>query len=124
MKIINVNQTRTLKFIPRIDYPTSTINLNYSITDEQTNKSETTNSVSTSVDTNENLLTASVTFGSSNAPFREGHFYTLEVKKTDNTLAYRDKLFCTAQSTQQSVYNVNNNEYTTNNTFDNDYIVL
>jgi len=121
MKIVSVSQTQTFKYIPRAEYVTQT--LTYTVTDEQTNKSETI-TASTIVDSNENFLTASMTFGNSNAPFREGHFYTLEVLN-GSTLVYRDKLFCTAQApVTQSRYNVNKDVYDTNDTHNNDYIVL
>jgi len=121
MKIVSVSQTQTFKYISRAEYVTQT--LTYTVTDEQTNKSETI-TASTIVDSNENFLTASMTFGSSNAPFREGHFYTLEVLN-GSTLVYRDKLFCTAQApVTQSRYNVNKDVYDTNDTHNNDYIVL
>ena len=120
MKIVSVSQTQTFKYIPRV-FATET--LTYVVTDEQTNKSETITAL-TVQDSNKNYLLATMTFGSSNAPFRESHFYTLEVKKSDDTLVYRDKLFCTNQTTQQSEYDVNENVYETNDTHDNDYIVL
>lgn len=124
MKIVSVSQTHTFLFIPRIDYPNTNLDLNYKIVDEQTGKSETV-ARETGISTNENLLAASVTFTGNVAPFREGHFFTLEITKIDGTLAYRDKLFCTAQTpVTQSRYNVNKNVYDTNDTHDNDYIVL
>lgn len=120
MKIVSVSQTQTFTYIPRV-FATET--LTYTVTDEQTNKSESI-TASTVQDSNKNYLTASMTFGSTNAPFREGHFYMLEVLKSDSTLVYRDKIFCTDQTTQQSTYNVNKDVYETNDTHDNDYIVL
>ena len=120
MKIVSVSQTQTFKYIPRV-FATET--LTYVVTDEQTNKFETI-TAPTVQDSNKNYLLATMTFGSSNAPFREAHFYTLEVTKSDDTLVYRDKLFCTNQTTQQSEYDVNKDVYETNDTHDNDYIVL
>lgn len=119
MKIVSVSQTQTFTFIPRV-FANET--LTYVVTDEQTNKSET---ITASTSKSGNYITATMTFGSSNAPFREAHFYTLEVTKSDGTLVYRDKLFCTDQTpVTQSRYDVNENVYETNDTFDNDYIVL
>jgi len=117
MKIVSVSQTQTFTYIPRV-FANGT--LTYSVTDEQTNK---TQSITASTSTDDNYLTATMTFGSDNAPFREGHFYTLEVL-SGSTLIYRDKVFCTNQTTQQSTYNVNKDVYETNDTHDNDYIVL
>jgi hypothetical protein len=121
MKIVSVSQTQTFKYIPRAEYVTQT--LKYTVTDEQTNKSETVYGATT-VASNKNFLISSMTFGSDNAPFREGHFYTLEVLN-GSTLVYRDKLFCTSQTpVTQSRYNVNKDVYDTNDTHNNDYIVL
>jgi hypothetical protein len=117
MKIVSVSQTQTFTYIPRV-FANGT--LTYSVTDEQTNK---TQSITASTSTDDNYLTATMTFGSDNAPFREGHFYTLEVLNGSD-LIYRDKVFCTNQTTQQSTYNVNKDVYETNDTHDNDYIVL
>lgn len=118
MKIVSVSQTQSFKYIPRAEYTTQTFT--YTVKDEQTNKYEST-TASTTV--NKNYMEATMTFGSTNAPFREGHFYTLEVTSGD-TLIYRDKIFCTDQVTEQSKYNVNKDVYTTNDTYNNDYIVL
>lgn len=119
MKIVSVSQTQTFTYIPRV-FANET--LTYSVTDEQTNK---TQSITASTSTDDNYLTATMTFGSDNAPFREGHFYKLEVLKADSTLVYRDKIFCTDQTpVTQSRYDVNDNVYETNDTHDNDYIVL
>jgi hypothetical protein len=139
MKIVSVSQTQTFKYIPRVfaceNYIERVIldgggvensdclneTFTYILTDEQTNKSET---ITAATSSDGNYLTASMTFGSSNAPFREGHFYTLEVLD-GSTLIYRDKLFCTAQTpVTQSRYNVNKDVYDTNDTHNNDYIVL
>ena len=124
MKIVSVSQTQTFTFIPRIDYPLTNLDLNYKIVDEQTGKSETVER-ETGISVDKNYMGTSVTFTGNIAPFREGHFYTLEITKTDGTLAYRDKLFCTDQTpVTQSRYDVNKNVYETNDTVDNDYIVL
>jgi len=51
----------------------------------------------------------------------ENHFYELTIKDGANTI-YKDKIFCTDQTI--SDYSVNNNEYVTENSYDNDYIVI
>ena len=120
MKIVSVSQTQTFKYIPRVF---TTELLVYNVTDEQTNKSQAAADFAT--DAGDNYLTATINFGSGDAPFREGHFYMLKVLKQDGTLVYRDKLFCTDQTpVTQSRYDVNDNVYETNDTHDNDYIVL
>jgi len=56
----------------------------------------------------------------------EGDFYTLKIK--DGTaVIYKDRVFCTDQTVNQTnndYYSVNSGEYTTENSFDNDYIIL
>lgn len=58
---------------------------------------------------------------------KEGRFYDLKVIKTTNSnIIYRDKIFCTAQSTNQSsneYYSVNKDEYKSKSG-NNDFIIL
>jgi len=44
---------------------------------------------------------------------KENHFYTIEIKNNSDII-FRDKIFCTDQST--SSFSVNNAQYTSNNT--------
>ena len=56
----------------------------------------------------------------------EGDFYTLQIKN-GTTVIYIDRVFCTDQTVNQTnndYYSVNSGEYTTENSFDNDYIIL
>lgn len=51
----------------------------------------------------------------------ENHFYNLTI--TDGTsVIYRDKIFCTNQSVGE--YSVNKDEYVTEDSYDNDYIII
>lgn len=53
----------------------------------------------------------------------ENHFYELTIKNASNSnIIYRDKIFCTDQTI--SDYSVNDGVYTTENSYDNDYIVI
>jgi len=57
----------------------------------------------------------------------EGRFYDLTLKNELNEIIYKDKLFCTDQTIDESTnnyYTVNKDEYTVENTYDNDYIIL
>tara|TARA_R110000824_G_scaffold98305_2_gene234565 strand:- start:3028 stop:3390 length:363 start_codon:yes stop_codon:yes gene_type:complete len=62
---------------------------------------------------------------------KEGHFYDLKVydgqgEITDSNIIYRDKIFCTAQSTNQTSgnqYTINKNEYVSKSA-NNDFIIL
>jgi hypothetical protein len=50
----------------------------------------------------------------------------LEIKN-GNTVIYKDRVFCTDQTVNQTnndYYSVNSGEYTTENSYDNDYIIL
>lgn len=51
----------------------------------------------------------------------ENHFYELTINDGSNVI-YRDKIFCTDQTI--SDYSVNDGVYTTENSYDNDYIVI
>ena len=53
----------------------------------------------------------------------EGTSYFFEVKNSSGDLIYRDTVFCTDQTDYQK-YTVNQGEYVTENTHDNDFIVL
>ena len=56
----------------------------------------------------------------------EGRYYDLTIKEGNNVL-YKDKIFCTDQTINQQVnsyYTINDNVYTTENTYDNDYIII
>ena len=56
----------------------------------------------------------------------EGRYYDLTIKEGNNVL-YKDKIFCTDQTIDQqtnSYYTINDNVYTTENTYDNDYIII
>lgn len=96
----NVN-TQKMYFIPR-----STIFTNIYITDEQTNTTvELTGYEFSNFDY---YIRLSGVFN-----LKENHFYTIEIK--DNSrIIFRDKIFCTDQST--SSFSVNNAQYTSNST--------
>lgn len=62
--------------------------------------------------------------------FVEGRFYDITVTDTadaDLPIIYKDKLFCTDQTVNQETneyYSVNEGEYVTYNSNDNDYIII
>lgn len=56
----------------------------------------------------------------------EGRFYDFRIE-ISNDIVYRDKIFCTDQDINQNVndyYSVNEGEYTSESSFDNDYIII
>jgi hypothetical protein len=138
MKILTTStSSQTIKFIPRLYSGSATLTL----TDDTTNVSTSTQVILTQ---SGDYLNLAHTFA-----LAEGRFYDLELNADGDVwdvntnqwqletqtwdsdelsnLIYKDKIFCTDQSvdqTQNKYYSVNKNEYTTNNTHDNDYIVL
>jgi len=138
MKILTTStSSQTIEFIPRLYSTSATLIL----TDDTTNVSTTTDVTLTQ---SGDYLNLSHTF-----TLVEGRFYDLQLEADGDiwgvntnqwqletqawdsdelsSLIYKDKIFCTDQDvdqTQNKYYSVNKNEYTTNDTHDNDYIVL
>lgn len=57
----------------------------------------------------------------------EGRFYDLTIKNELDQVIYKDKIFCTDQTIDQETnnyYSVNEGVYTTENSYDNEYIIL
>ena len=138
MKILTTStSSQTIEFIPRLYSTSATLIL----TDDTTNVSTTTDVTLTQ---SGDYLNLSHTF-----TLVEGRFYDLQLEADGDiwgvntnqwqletqawdsdelsSLIYKDRIFCTDQDvdqTQNKYYSVNKNEYTTNDTHDNDYIVL
>ena len=53
---------------------------------------------------------------------KEGRFYTFKVKD-GSTIIYRGAFFCTDQ-TNFNIFDVHSGEYTTENSYDNDFVIL
>lgn len=105
---------QTIKVIPRTYVTSATMKLR----DDTTN---TEVSYSVSPTTNKNYLQISQALA-----LKEGRYYDLTILDGTNVI-YKDKVFCTAQTVDQSTndyYTVNKDVYTTDTSFDNDYIVL
>ena len=109
--------SQTLKIIPR-SYA-STINM--ILRDDSTNTSTTYSSISTSTDKNYLVIAQAL------SPILvEGRFYDMTVKEGTDII-YKDKIFCTDQTVDQEnndYYSVNSGEYTTEDSYDNDYIII
>lgn len=132
---------QTLTFIPRVYAGEFTL----SIRDDSTNVTK--NYEVTSTTTSGNYLVVSQAF---NPVLVEGHFYDLDLYSdpnywntnynlweayeqvwnldtTDIIDIYKDKIFVTDQDVNQDFdqyYNVNQGQYTTNDSYNNDYIVI
>ena len=105
---------QTIKVIPR-NYAT---NVSMVLRDDSTN-AEVTYSVSTTTDKNYLVLSQALAL-------TEGRFYDLTVKEGSSVI-FKDKVFCTDQTIDQDTnnyYSVNDGEYTSDTTYDNDYIIL
>jgi hypothetical protein len=119
MKVLSTTASaQTLKIIPREYVSTCTLVLR----DDSTNTSVTYSSVSAT--TNENHLQISKAFS---PVLVEGRSYDLTVKNSSNDIIYKDKIFCTAQTVDQSTnsqYTINSGEYTSTTTYDNEFIII
>ncbi len=119
MKVLKTTSAeQTFKVIPR-EYVT---NITLDITDDSSNT--TTSYTSITATENTNHLQIPVTF---NPVLKEGRFYDMVVKKTDGSIIYKDKIFCTDQTINQSSnqeYTVHSGTYTSDTSFDNDFIIL
>jgi hypothetical protein len=119
MKVLTTSSSeQTIKVIPR-EYVTS---LSADITDDSTNTTTTYSSI-TSTESH-NHLQVPITFS---PVLKEGRYYDMVLKKGDGTIIYKDKIFCTDQGidqTQNEEYSVNDSVYTTDTSFDNDFIIL
>ena len=105
---------QTIKVIPR-NYAT---NVSMVLRDDSTN-AEVTYSVSTTTDKNYLVLSQALAL-------TEGRFYDLTIKEGSSVI-FKDKVFCTDQTIDQDTnnyYSVNDGEYTSDTTHDNDYIIL
>lgn len=115
MKVLTTSSSdQTLKIIPR----TYATNVTVKLKDDSTN-TETSYSSATTTDKNYLVITDTFTL-------KEGRIYDMQVLDGTDVI-YKDKVFCTDQSINQSTnayYKPNKDVYTTNDTYDNDYIYV
>ena len=113
--LLPTTDAQTIKIIPRV-YSTS---VTMDLRDDSTN---TIVSITPTAQKVGNYIELSNVFD-----LKEGRFYDLKVIETSSSdIIYRDKIFCTAQSTSQSnneSYSVNKDEYKSENG-NNDFIIL
>ena len=116
MKLIGTNGNKTFKVIPReFINGAITVNLTSESTGTIINKTPTASTIG-------NYMSFDAVFGT----LTEGDFYTLNIKN-GTAVIYKDRVFCTDQAVNQTnndYYSVNDGQYTTENSFDNDYIIL
>ena len=117
--LLPTTNTQTLKIIPRV----YSVSVTMKLRDDSTNQTVTILPTATKVG---NYIDLQNVFD-----LKEGHFYDLKIYNgqgavTELDIIYRDKIFCTDQSTNQS----NNEHYTVNKDVykeqngNNDFIIL
>ncbi len=105
---------QTIKVIPREYVTSATMKLR-----DDTTNTEVSYSVSPTTDKNYLQISQALSL-------KEGRYYDLTILDGTSVI-YKDKIFCTAQTVDQSsndYYTINDSVYTTDTSFDNDYIVL
>jgi len=116
MKILSTStDAQTIKVIPREYVTTATMTLR----DDQTNTVTTFSDITLTQTGDYNIISESFSL-------KEGYYYDLELTSSGATI-YKDKVFCTDQSINQATnshYTVNSGEYTTDTSYDNDYIII
>lgn len=111
MKVLTTStDAQSLSIIPR-EYP-ATISIR--LRDESTNEVTTYSDVATTSD--KGYLNFSNAFS-----LTENVFYELSILSGSNVI-YKDKIFCTDQTIAN--YSVNDGQYTTEDSYDNDYIII
>lgn len=116
MKVLTTSSSeQTFKVVPREYVTSSTLE----IRDESLN---TTQSYSITNTTDGDFLNVPATLS-----LVEGRYYQMTLKKTDGTIIYRDKIFCTDQGidqTQDETYSVNDGIYTSDTSYDDEFVIL
>lgn len=118
MKIIGTGGTKTFKVIPR-QYVDGQIQVK--LTNETTKGVVTILATATTV---HDYMSFEAVFGT----LKKDVYYNMDVLIFGtNTVIYKDKILCTDQVIDQSnndYYTINENEYTTEDSYDNDYIII
>ena len=147
MIVLTTNSSQTLSVIPREYLGSFTID----VRDASLNKNFTYFEDTVTTSGNYMQFTNNYVDGSGNSIFKEARFYDLdlyadfniwntnlslwemydEIWQTDSNQkerVYKDRIFVTDQDIDQKNdndhYSINNNQYVTNNSFDNEYIVI
>jgi hypothetical protein len=111
MKILTTSSIQTIKFIPREAVSSVTLTL----TNKNTRTSE---NVSVSVSNLDGYMSLTGSFS-----LIEDTNYSMKVVSQSGDVIYRDTIFCTDQ-TDFDKFDVHKDEYVTEDTFDNEFIVL
>ena len=111
MKILTTSATQSIKFIPRVSATGVILRLT-------NNNTRTSSTVSVGVSNSNGYMSLTGSFS-----LIENTNYSMEVTKASGDVIYRDTIFCTNQ-TDFDKFDVHNNDYVTEDTFDNEFIVL
>ena len=118
MKLISTSGNKTFYVIPR-KYNTGDITVRL--------RNETTN-ISIDVTSTPIVEGNYLKFDAVLGTLVENNFYTMElIASNGGDIVYKDKVFCTNQTVDQSnndYYDINKNEYTTENSYNNDYVII
>ncbi len=123
MKLITTSGVKLFKVIPR-EFITGDIDV--IITNESTNVTLPTQTVQSTIQGN--FIKFTCDFGT----LVEGNFYTMDIKYNDiadqeTRVIYKDKIFCTNQAVNQEkgiYYSINKDEFVSEDSFDNEYIII
>tara|TARA_R110000822_G_scaffold18253_2_gene60478 strand:+ start:145 stop:495 length:351 start_codon:yes stop_codon:yes gene_type:complete len=116
MQVIQTSGNKTFNVIPRVF---TVGDLTVTITSESTN---TPVSVVSASSINGNFLQFASVFGT----LVEGQFYILNVSN-GSEIIYKDKVFCTNQTINQTsndYYTINKNQYVSEDSASNEYIII
>jgi len=118
MKLISTSGNKTFYVIPR-KYDTGDITVRL--------RNETTN-ISIDVTSTPIVEGNYLKFDAVLGTLVENNFYTMElIASNGGDIVYKDKVFCTNQTVDQSnndYYDINKNEYTTEDSYNNDYVII
>jgi len=118
MKLISTSGNKTFYVIPR-KYNTGDITVRL--------RNETTN-ISIDVTSTPIVEGNYLKFDAVLGTLVENNFYTMElIASNGGDIVYKDKVFCTNQTVNQSnndYYDINKNEYTTEDSYNNDYVII
>jgi hypothetical protein len=116
MKILTTStNSQVVKIIPREYASTATVTLR----DDQTNTVSTFTDISLTQTGDYNIINEAFAL-------KEGYYYDMIVTASGSVI-YKDKVFCTDQSVDQSTnqyYTVNKDVYKSDTSYDEDYIIL
>ena len=102
IKLLPTTDSQTISFIPRSYVVASNISL--VVVEDGTRKTQTINDLSTSI--SGNFINMSISIDILTAE----NTYSIEVKQ-GSTLLYRDKIYCTSQTSNTVPHTLNSNKY-------------